>query len=177
MTDTSADWVGRATGRTLTQEQRRCVEVLCTIARPYNLQLIGDRWDGAIDYSIDNERGDNSLEPRVLAPVEFAPTWMLARLTGSWATHDGDELTRLVLAAHRKSVRFCVYAERYLQVDPEGEWPSCPAACLTVQLNARVPAEPGSTLHPWERHPTIDQLVARASIVGCGIYLPKETTP
>lgn len=177
MTDTNAEWVARRTKRELTPEQERCIEVLCTIARPYNLQLIGDGWGGTVDYSIDNDRGDNSLDVNPLAPIEFSPTWMIARLTGSWATYDGGELTRLVLAAHQKLVRVCIYAERYLQVDPEGEWPSCPAACITVQLNARQAAEPG--MHQWERHPTIDNLIARASIVGCGIFPqePKEPTP
>lgn len=149
--DSARLWVERNTGRSLSDDQARCVRVLCALAQPYNLPLIGCGWADAADYDPDRAWGD---EPSPLPPVEFHPLWVMARTFAPMSTFDFDNLTRLVIAAHAEAVRVELAAETYLAVDRESylsrydsqkkEWvetdehPSHVAACLTVRLHPRT---------------------------------------
>lgn len=168
MTDHQRSWVERNTGRVLTDDQARCVRVLCSLAQPYNLPLIGNGWQDAVDYEPYRAPHD---EPVALPAVEFGPSWVFVRTFAPMSTFDFNNLTRLVVAAHAEAVRVEVAAETYLAVDQEsflteydhetGEWvetnehPSHVAACLTIRLH---PRQREGSLH--ERHPTMAEALA-----------------
>lgn len=167
---TAVAWVERNTGRTLTDDQARCARVLCALAAPYNLPLIGGGWEDAVDYEPYRNQHD---EPVPLPPVEFGPAWVFARIFSPLASFDFDNLTRLVVAAHAEAVRVELDAETYLAVDRDsfltkydsetGEWvetdehPSHVAACLTIRLH---PRQREGTL--YERHPTMADVLGAA---------------
>lgn len=156
-------WVERNTGRSLTDDQARCVRVLCALAQPYNLPLIAGGWSDVADYEPCRSPAD---EPVPLPPVEFGPSWVMARTFAPMSTFDFDNLTRLVVAAHAEAVRVELAAETYLAVDRESfvsqydsktqEWvetdehPSHVAACLTIRMHPRQ--REGSL---FERHPSL----------------------
>ena len=166
----NAAWVERNTGLTLTADQRRCVDVLCSIARPYNLPLIDGGWR---DVATTDDGGwtDVGEDAPERPPVVIHPLFVIARLRSEMATYDGAELTRLVIAAHDAAVRVSIRTETYRQIDRDSflsrwsdvqarwvetdEHPASDAPCLTVILHARQ--RDGSL---FERHPTIEQAVA-----------------
>lgn len=164
-TRTSVSWVESNTHRTLTDDEARCVEVLCSIARPHNLHLIDGGWSSAEDHD------PSPLESVPVPAVEFGGTFVVARLQGALATFDGSALTRLVLAAHDKAARVEIRPRLFQYHDTDvvlSEWdrerhefvetdehPAYPTACLEVLVSARK--RDGSM---YETHPTIEQAVA-----------------
>ena len=156
------NWV-RGHGIIVNADQARCIDVLCTIAQPYNLQLIGDGWRSATVERWDESGGGDWDAPPLLRPVAFGSNYMIVHLLGSYATYDMSELTRLVLAGHEHAVRVEISPQiyRWVQDDDihEGEEPMTGAgACLRVALHARARE---STGHVWEWHPTLEQVLAR----------------
>lgn len=165
-----ANWVQGATGIVLTADAARCVDALSSIQRPYNWVLINNQWSGAVSrppYHEPDDFGDDL--PPLRAPVEIGPTWMIVRLMNGLSTYDFDDLTRLVVGAHRHAVRVEVGAETYRSIDyesylserdGEGKWvetdehPVYPAACMRVQLNARQ----HDGVRMYERHPDLAAL-------------------
>ena len=152
-------WSERAAGRRWNAKQRRCIDTLLTIDRPYNLQLIGAGWrDVRTPLRGDDPQWD---APPVLAPLIVGDDFVTARLSGpQLSTYDMDELTRLWIAAHRNSVRVGLSARAHTihETDDDGRSYEYVDACLEVNLHARRPAEPGMAF--WERHPTIEQVIA-----------------
>lgn len=167
-----ADWVQRNTGKTLNAEQARCIDALSALQRPYNWPLIGSGWprcDGSEPEPRDRELDDDG--PPLLAPVIFGANYVIIRLShASLATFDFDELTRLVLAAHKLAVRIEVSAETYRWVDTDSfvsvfdgrkwvetdEHPTGPGSCLRIAAHARQREGNG-----WQRHPTIGEVLER----------------
>lgn len=152
-------WTEFASRRTWNPEQARCIDVLCAIARPYNLPLIGAGWHHLRDHPNDSDERRLDDVP-VLAPVVVGANYIFARLRHTeLGTFDGSELTRLVIAGHRRAVRVAVSAEAHMVTyDPEGdefEYDDYVSAVLEVRLHARKPPRPGMSL--WERHPTLEQ--------------------
>lgn len=170
-------WVESNTGLTLNTDQARCIDTLCSIERPYNLPLIGDRWAGVVLGPVPDETDDMSVLPPERAPVEIWDHFIVVRIWAFLSTFDFDELTRLVLAAHRNAVRVQMSPQMYravaedstifrevkdlatgtYQLEDTGEHPAYPATCLRVQLNSRQ--HNGRTL--YDTHPTIEQALAR----------------
>jgi hypothetical protein len=165
-----ADWVERNTGRTLTPDEARCVDALSAIQRPYNWSLIGDGWRDTASLKDPHPSTDDE-EPPVRRAVIFGGRFVVVRITNGLSTWDFDDLTRLVLAAHRNAVRVDVAAEMYRAIDKDadlmersdtGEWvatgdhPEYPQACLRIMLHARQ--REGGTA---QRHPTIEEAVER----------------
>ena len=159
----SVDWVERATKRELNEGQARCVDVISSVDRPYNLQLINDGWYDAIDYGIgcvpdyDTECESASTHPATPAVI-FHPRFIILRIRGTWSTFDCSRLTEVVLSAHAANVRVEISASTAVIDYGEGG-PSSLAyqPCIEVQLNAREAA--GS---PYERHPGRETLAERA---------------
>jgi hypothetical protein len=90
VTEFSGDsWVESELGIVLTEEQRRCVRVLCALGAPYNIVPHGE-WKKA----------------------EWWPGGFRVRIHDSLATYDFSGLTELVLAAHRFLVRASLHASQ-----------------------------------------------------------------
>lgn len=127
------NWINTNTGRTLTDDQARACQVLCSLAKPYNLPLIGDHWQDTVEYNIDE----------TVHAVEFGPFWVAIHIWSSLSTYDNSQLTRLVLAAHELAVR--------IEISPamwDRQRDSLP--CLRVAAHWRKREG-----HLFQRHPTI----------------------
>lgn len=132
--DRYAEWVanhGRYehTGKRLPDDQfERCVAALCSIGSPYNT-------------------GGSDGRGWLVTPWHVS----LRMPRKPLATHDLNELTSLVLAAHVHRVR----------VQVEGV-PGGPGGAATL-----VSAWPRSATadHPWEHHPGIDALAATLAAI------------
>lgn len=155
MISNAADWLERqykanGTPTTLTEGQRRCVEVLSSLGALYNLHVpLG-----------------------VTESIELHPHYVSVLLRGEVATTDLDGLTRLVLAAHQHHVRVAIkpwashldpvraklivedYREEYdIEVDPD----TIPGI-MEVFLSQRQSEGDTYTLHPG-----LDDLIAAAT--------------
>lgn len=86
-------------------------------------------------------RGDHHIR----AKVYECGTGICVFRHGEFATFDGNELTRLVLIAHRDSVRFAISGAGFGRME------------ITVHPRK---AEKETKLRVSERHPTLDDLVA-----------------
>ena len=158
----SVDWVERATKRELNEGQARCVDVISSVDRPYNLQLINDGWSDSVDYGInltpdyDINHEDGNDWPASPAVI-FHPEFIVLRLRGTWSTFDCSRLTEVVLAAHAAHVRVQI-ASRIVVVDGwEDDTNRYFQSCTEVQLNARQAS--GDLYHS---HPGRTDLAARA---------------
>jgi len=152
---THADWLERnlaAAGRprTLSDDERRCVEVMASIARLHNLHT----------------------PLPITEAIDFGGGAVSVLLHGELATYDGGALTRLVLAAHEHAVRVAISpwashldetrakaiaAEVWEEHGIEIDWEAIPGV-LVVLLS---PREPGVTDQCWDGHPTLSDLVER----------------
>lgn len=150
-----SDWVQRNTGRTLTEDEARCVDTLSAIQRPYNWVLIGGGWRDTVSSKDDRAHLYDYDGPPRHPAVTFGGRYLVVRLTQGLATFDFDDLTRLVLAAHRNAVRVEVSPDIYGAVSDEQPDDIYPMPCLRVSLHARH--REGSGV---ERHPTIEQAMA-----------------
>jgi len=127
--DKRAEWVARhgcyeTPGRRLGDDDfERCVVAICSIGAPYNIGgSTGSRW-------------------------RITPWHVSVRMPRKpLASHDMNELTRLVIAAHRHLVRIQV----------EGA-PGGPGGAATL-VSAWPRSADGDAV--FERHPTLDDLVA-----------------
>lgn len=135
------NWINTNTGRTLTDDQARACQVLCSLAAPYNLPLIGYQWEDCVDYSIDDE---------TVHAVEFGPFWVAIHMLGPLSTYDSAQLTQLVLAAHELAVRVELKAVTYWLLDEDGSGDNYELPCLRVAAHWRKREG-----HLFERHPTI----------------------
>lgn len=148
------DWLERnlaASGkpRTLTPDERRCVEVMSSIAALHNLNT-----PTGITESVDFEGGGVSI-----------------LLRGELATYDHDALTRLVISAHVHAVRVAiapwvshldegraqVIAEDFrteydIEIDQDAI-----AGIIEVRFTARLA---GVTDQCWDGHPTPADLIS-----------------
>lgn len=178
ITNPTVDWVERATRRTLTDEQRRAIDVICRTDRPHNLPLINDGWASAIDYNADNDHTedldiDDPQDRAPTPPVEFHPDFVIVRLRNSMSTFDCDRLTQLVVAAHTSLVRteisaglaVCVDTDSYIsRRTTDGDWvdtnehPHYLQPCLEIRLSARQADGSGLERHPG--HLDLAQLAA-----------------
>lgn len=162
-------WIHANTGVDITDDQARCLEVLASVQRLYNLNLIGGGWHD-VRAGVTEEQFDDGGPP-VLPAVVFGKTYVIVRIQEQLATYDGAELTRLVLAAHERAVRVGISAEQYRWVNKDefietwdgekwvdtDEHPSGTNVCLRVTLHARQ-REGNLT----ERHPSIEDVLAVA---------------
>ena len=162
----SVDWVERATGRVMNEGQRRSVDVISSVERPYNLPLINGGWSSAADYSIDlipyYDIETESADDHPPTPgVVFHPEFLVVRLRTTWSTYDCSRLTELVLAAHAALVRVQVGSSlaciEYGEDETTGHGYQ---PVLEIQLNARKPADSSTSL--YERHPGRSDLARRA---------------
>lgn len=128
------NWINTNTGRTLTDDQARACQVLCSLAAPYNLPLIGYQWEDCVDYSIDDE---------TVHAVEFGPFWVAIHIWSQLSTYDNSQLTRLVLAAHELAVRVEISPAAWEREDDM-------LPCLRIAAHWRKREG-----HLFERHPTI----------------------
>jgi len=158
----TTDWIESNTKLPLTDDQKRCFDVLCSWCAPYNLPLVGEGWHGL---SLTDES----------APVFVRPQFVRVKMCGDFATYDFDNLTRLVLAAHAKAVRVNISADIHTEIDRdawlqeyrEGKdgWgfydtdrhPEYETPCLAFMFH---PKERDHD-HAWGRHPTIEEAIAR----------------
>jgi len=152
----AADWLERnlaAAGepRTLTLDERRCVEVLSSIARLYNLVTPGSLTD----------------------MISFDGGTVSVLMGGELATYDASALTRLVIASHVHAVRVAIspwvshlderrakiIAADYLaENEHEIDWETIPGI-LEIRLS---PRSAGVTDQCWDGHPTASDLAALA---------------
>jgi hypothetical protein len=162
MNGTHAEWLERnlkAAGkpRSLTDDESRCVEVLASIARLYNLHT----------------------PLSITESIEFSGGGLSVLVSSELATYDDSALTRLVLAAHEHAVRVAI-APWLPHLDEERA--SIIAADFFAEhgwvldhdhihgiMEIRLsPRSPGVTDQCWDGHPTLADL---ASIV---IPAPEE---
>ena len=148
-------WVKANWGHDLNPDQLRCMETICAIRAAHNLPIAR--------LGLDNKPA-----------VEVHPLYVAVTLVNAdLATFDGEELTRLVRAAHAnrvrigihpallvgksrsfdsfESVRFAVHPgddlERFIT---RGWWPT---SAIRVQANPRQ-----AEGHRFERHPGMEAL-------------------
>jgi len=154
------DWLERNLAaakrpRTLTDDERRCVEVLSSIARLYNLIT-----PGPLTHMISFNSGTVSV-----------------LLQGELATYDDSALTRLVIASHVHSVRVAIspwvsclderrariIAQDFLaEYECEIDWETIPGI-LEVRLS---PRSAGVTDQCWDGHPTAENLAGFLGAAG-----------
>lgn len=135
----------------LNDEQARCVSTLCSIAALHNLPFVA--------------RPENS--------VRFLPDGFRVLLSTSLSTYDTDQLTRLVVAAHRDRVRVEVrvwapHFDETWAVAVAADWAELndvdidvdelvdetfPVSALEIMFTART--ADGDLYH---RHPGLDEL-------------------
>lgn len=133
MPDTNAEWVGHRIGRELDADEERIVDTLCSIARPYNLHMAYSN-DVNKNYGWNFERSGNR-------------PFLIVRLYTRIASHDMNELTRLVVAAHRNHVR--------VEISPASQF------TYELALHARNMDEDADRSECWSYHPTLEDLIAR----------------
>lgn len=128
----NAGWVRQNYRAEMNDDEARCVETLCTLAAPYNLPF---------------PAGNAGWQKNV---VWLHGRGLAADLFCTIATTDFNELTRLVVAAHRHLVRVQISGKAKGRVQ--------------IMLHARQ-AEGRSN----ERHPDLDDLL--------GMFFPSEVKP
>lgn len=137
------NWINTNTGRTLTDDQARACQTLCSLARPYNLPLIPPYWQDTVDYNADDD---------TVHAVEFGPHWVAIHILGPLSTYDNSNLTRLVLAAHELAVRIDLSATTHdwrNDDDPDDD-EVYQLSCLRIAAHWRKREG-----HLFQRHPTI----------------------
>lgn len=139
----------------------RCVEVMSSVRPPHNWWPVGGWGSARADFSREGGVGNSSWyqESQVATHAVYACHHFLELFVDhQMSTYDGDELTRLVIAAHQNRVRVAISTGAVL-VKSEGYYDGrVPVVhhCLHIQLDPREATE---AWHEW--HPGTDRLVER----------------
>lgn len=116
------------------------------MSTPFDIRTFDERITKVVDYAFGGWHHVNYQKHGVSASN---PWCKFSVYSGSLSTYDYDRLTRLVLAAHKWSVR-----AEIVQSGPR---------LLGIWLHCRVP-DNGTKEQNWsEKHPTIGQLIQQAA--------------
>lgn len=149
-----SNWVQNNSRHRLSTDEARCIDTLSAIQRPYNWVLIGDGWGDTVTSRSKRAHLGPGEGPQPHPAVMFGGTYIVVRLGNGLATFDFDDLTRLVLAAHRNAVRVALDGDMYLATYEEDKDFTYPMPCLRVTLHAR--RREGDFA---QRHPTIEDAI------------------